>query len=785
MKLLKKVVLAILLMASTFVSAQSISQSKLDSLKLKALPQTREVDYYDVQTFFDTLKLESYLSSPNYAMRADSLLYWVMQVKLGNVGQSEDTTDEIQGISSVLGINDTLPSNGKMYGPGNFTLETGFLLYLKGLFGAQLITYQGDVSLVAPNGSIINMNQAVFNQGFILPDGKVVLDSGDLGSGGVTQNLNSVLSQGNVAWGQYGNLRGIVISGGAWDSRIYTDSTGEALQFTTPKQGDNYSYILNALSRTYIQQTDGNTEPIIIRYISPPGSVAPIGNFPMLELNPIGPLKGYHEGILHFETTDSGFVVHGNIYADNLFGNSPGYSSDTILITADVTADSSWIGDQAFNKTANEYGVNLNGNGWHTGGRVDFFNTDTANATILYSTTHPVYRLVNNILTEVDSLEIPDAVSLVWLGDKFVITTSTGGGTSSVDTEVVNSLINDSLNVIRTFIYDLQTEIAGLQSQINNMADSLAACGCYANTPPTSVITAPADAQTFGVDSVFTVTVTANDPDGSIDSVGFFVDGAWFASDASSAYTATLPTSTPGTFVLRARAWDNQQAYSDDSITYTVSAGGADVLGDSLYGYNFTHGGAEFVGNNWNDVDDVGSITQGSIVVTNSISLQTGSPVTGINFTVDSLPPNYTYAASMSGSTSSPTDFYSSFYSRGMDLWRNSNDGDMVAQFSVKGLPPNTRFSISTFIIADGWSGLESLQLTVGEETGTYLNAKTNYATDRESYEVWGQTDGAGVLFIEVRGVKDTPGSGSGMSIKMLGFMVREYNAAFTGYGND
>lgn len=184
MKHLKKFLLAIMLMATTLLTAQVTNQATLDSLKLKPQTESMEINYYDIQRMFDTLDVRSIFATPNYSMEGDSLLFWVMQIKLGNVGGTEDTTDELQGIADVLAVNDTIPGTSKIYSQFNFTLQSFFQLFLKAGVEVQIVADAGNVILAAPNGQIVNYNRAVFSQGFVLPDGKVVLDSNDLGGGG-------------------------------------------------------------------------------------------------------------------------------------------------------------------------------------------------------------------------------------------------------------------------------------------------------------------------------------------------------------------------------------------------------------------------------------------------------------------------------------------------------------------------------------------------------------------------------------------------------------------------
>lgn len=170
------------------LKAQTVITQQVDAANLPPEDVEREQIMYDLVRMLDTLKLESYLESPNYSMQADSLLYWIMQVKLGNVGANEDTTDELQGLADVLAVNDTIPGTGKIYSQFNFTMQAFFQLFLRAGVEVQIISDNGNIILATPNGQIINYNQVVFSDGFKLPDGYVVNSEDDLGGGSSMTN---------------------------------------------------------------------------------------------------------------------------------------------------------------------------------------------------------------------------------------------------------------------------------------------------------------------------------------------------------------------------------------------------------------------------------------------------------------------------------------------------------------------------------------------------------------------------------------------------------------------
>jgi hypothetical protein len=91
------------------------------------------------------------------------------------------------------------------------------------------------------------------------------------------------------------------------------------------------------------------------------------------------------------------------------------------------------------------------------------------------------------------------------------------------------------------------------------------------NQSPTVEITGPADGASFTAPADVTVTATAGDPDGSVDRVEFYRNGALVGSDLTAPYSFLHQDLPEGGFVLLARAVDDQEATADDQITVTVA----------------------------------------------------------------------------------------------------------------------------------------------------------------------------------------------------------------------
>ncbi|MEY4594658.1 MAG: hypothetical protein RIQ47_1068 [Bacteroidota bacterium] len=79
------------------------------------------------------------------------------------------------------------------------------------------------------------------------------------------------------------------------------------------------------------------------------------------------------------------------------------------------------------------------------------------------------------------------------------------------------------------------------------------------NVPPTVSVTAPANGANFTFPATVTITASASDPDGSVSSVGFFVNGSLVGTDNTAPYSFAW-TSVIGTASITARATDNRGA---------------------------------------------------------------------------------------------------------------------------------------------------------------------------------------------------------------------------------
>jgi hypothetical protein len=90
------------------------------------------------------------------------------------------------------------------------------------------------------------------------------------------------------------------------------------------------------------------------------------------------------------------------------------------------------------------------------------------------------------------------------------------------------------------------------------------------NQPPTVTLTSPADGATYTAPAKINLAATANDPDGTVSSVSFYNGSSLIATDTASPYTARWNVAAAGTYVLTAKATDNQGATTTSSVTITV-----------------------------------------------------------------------------------------------------------------------------------------------------------------------------------------------------------------------
>jgi hypothetical protein len=102
------------------------------------------------------------------------------------------------------------------------------------------------------------------------------------------------------------------------------------------------------------------------------------------------------------------------------------------------------------------------------------------------------------------------------------------------------------------------------------------------NQPPTVAVTVPSSGTSYMLPALVAMTADAADADGTVVQVDFLVDGVTVASDVGAPWSAAWTTNVPGTYVLSARAHDNQGAAAM-SMAVAVSVNPpADVPGEDI-----------------------------------------------------------------------------------------------------------------------------------------------------------------------------------------------------------
>lgn len=93
------------------------------------------------------------------------------------------------------------------------------------------------------------------------------------------------------------------------------------------------------------------------------------------------------------------------------------------------------------------------------------------------------------------------------------------------------------------------------------------------NTAPVVSITSPTSGMAFVVGTGLTIAAAASDPDGTIQDVQFFVNGASLSTDPTTPYTATWNPGSAGTYRLTAMATDNAGNQTLSSVVVVTLTG--------------------------------------------------------------------------------------------------------------------------------------------------------------------------------------------------------------------
>ncbi len=125
--------------------------------------------------------------------------------------------------------------------------------------------------------------------------------------------------------------------------------------------------------------------------------------------------------------------------------------------------------------------------------------------------------------------------------------------------------IEDSAVVVKAIAYDDK----GLTS-IDTLTISVSA---ISNIPPVVGITFPHDDSVYKMDTSITIQANVTDPDGTIDSVEFYINSSKLGRDISYPYTAKW-TTTLGSYTISAKAFDDDEEDVTASIRILVTEDG-------------------------------------------------------------------------------------------------------------------------------------------------------------------------------------------------------------------
>ncbi len=104
----------------------------------------------------------------------------------------------------------------------------------------------------------------------------------------------------------------------------------------------------------------------------------------------------------------------------------------------------------------------------------------------------------------------------------------------------------------------------------SDWSDQGACGGGSVNQAPTSSITSPSNNSEFDEGSSVNISASANDADGTIASVKFYIDGALVATDNTSPYSYSTSTLTVGTHAVYSVATDNEGATGQSSTINVI-----------------------------------------------------------------------------------------------------------------------------------------------------------------------------------------------------------------------
>jgi hypothetical protein len=144
----------------------------------------------------------------------------------------------------------------------------------------------------------------------------------------------------------------------------------------------------------------------------------------------------------------------------------------------------------------------------------------------------------------------PPKVDFYIDGRQFTTVTQPSGGGASTPYQYIIGLTRPGNYIVHAVV----------RSGDTTTVSSAARIIVIGNTAPTVSITAPANGSSFVVGNGQTIAASASDPDGTIQSVQFFVNNQLLSTDTTAPYTAAWNPGATGSYTLVAKAIDNSGA---------------------------------------------------------------------------------------------------------------------------------------------------------------------------------------------------------------------------------
>ncbi len=164
-----------------------------------------------------------------------------------------------------------------------------------------------------------------------------------------------------------------------------------------------------------------------------------------------------------------------------------------------------------------------------------------------------------------NNINVNDTIIWTWAGPNHS-TTSDATGTGAWDSGVNNSPFSYTNSFPTAGIFPFRCTVHAAEG----MAGSVNVSAVVNNSPPTVTITNPVAGTVLSAPANVTIRANAQDSDGTVASVQFFVDNVSVGTTVTAPYSAVASGLAAGTHTLTAIATDNLNATGTNSVTISV-----------------------------------------------------------------------------------------------------------------------------------------------------------------------------------------------------------------------